>query len=158
MDRIDKQILEILQQNGRITNSELAKQINMSPPPTLERVKKLEQKGYIKKYVAILNPEKIDKGSFIFVEITLSRHGSQNVLDFMEAAKSVDEILECHHITGDADFLLKIAVKNIPAYEELVLKSLTNLPNVQHLKSLVVLSTIKNETSYKIDKDHENQR
>jgi Lrp/AsnC family leucine-responsive transcriptional regulator len=69
----------------------------------------------------------------------------------MEAVKAIEEVLECHHITGDADFLLKIAVKDIPAYEQLVLNSLTNLPQVQHLKSLIVLSTIKNKTSLKIE-------
>ncbi len=152
LDSIDKQIVEILQAEGRITNAELAKKIHMSPPPTLERVKKLEKNGVIKKYVALCDPAKVDKGTLMFVEVTLDRHGSKVVEGFMEAVKEVEEVMECHHITGDADFLIKIAVKDIPAYEKLVLKSLTNLPQVQHLKTLVVLSTIKNETSYKIEK------
>ena len=147
LDKIDYKILKILQLEGRITNIELAKKINMSPPPTLERVKKLEKAGIIKKYVALLEPSTVGIETFTFVEVTLNRHGSNVVKEFIEAINSIDEVMECHHITGDADFLIKIAVKNIPAYEKLVLSKLTNLPNIQHLKSLIVLSTMKNETS-----------
>jgi len=153
LDSIDRKILQILQNDGRITNAELAKQINMSPPPTLDRVKKLEKNGVIKKYVALIDPASIGIDNYTFVEVTLSRHGNEMVTTFIKAINEIDEIMECHHITGDADFLLKIAVKNITAYEKLLLHKLTNLPNIQHLKSLVVLSTMKNETALIIQKD-----
>jgi Lrp/AsnC family transcriptional regulator, leucine-responsive regulatory protein len=150
IDIIDRRILQILQTEGRITNAELAKQINMSPPPTLERVKKLEKKGYIKKYVALIDPVKIGINNLAFVEVTLSRHGKDVVDSFIGEINKINEVMECHHITGDADFLLKIAIRDIAAYEELLLHKLTNLPNVEHLKTLVVLSTMKNETALKI--------
>jgi len=148
---IDCEILRILQNNGRISNLELAKQINMSPPPTLERVRKLEKAGVIKRYVALLEPAEVGIEMFSFIEVTLSTHGSDVINSFTEAVNQLDEVMECHHITGDADFLLKIAVKNIPAYEQLILHKLTNLPNIRHLKTSVVLSTLKNETALKIE-------
>ncbi|MFQ6673418.1 MAG: Lrp/AsnC family transcriptional regulator [Fidelibacterota bacterium] len=144
---MDRKILEILQTDGRITNSKLAEKIGISPPPTLERVKKLERHGVIQRYVCLLNPEKVGIETFTFVEVTLSRHGSGPVKRFITAVNKIGEILECHHVTGEADFLLKIAVHDIPAYESLVLYTLTNLPGVQHLKTMVVLSTTKKETA-----------
>jgi Lrp/AsnC family leucine-responsive transcriptional regulator len=148
---IDVEILRILQTNGRISNLDLAKQINMSPPPTLERVRKLEKSGVIKKYVALLEPTEVGIDMFSFVEVTLSSHGSDVISSFAEAVNQLDEVMECHHITGDADFLLKIAVRNIQAYEQLIINKLTKLPNIRHLKTSVVLSTLKNETALKIE-------
>ncbi len=150
LDKIDRKILRILQSDGRITNAELAERIGISPSPTLERVRKLERNGIIRKYVALINPAAVGVETSTFVEVTLSRHGQDEVMAFMKAVEAVPEILECHHVTGDADFLLKIAVRNIPAYEDLVLHTLTALPHIQHLKSMVVLSTMKNETSLPI--------
>jgi len=153
LDNTDKQILEILQTNGRITNSELAKLVNMSPSPTLERVKKLERNGYILKYVALLDPAKVGTHFFSYVEVTLVRHGKGAVERFMNSITELEEVLECHHITGGADFLLKIATKDIPAYEDFIIHTLTALPDVQHLKTLVVLSTLKQETKLPINGD-----
>ncbi len=148
LDQTDIRILQILQENGRITNTELAKQIGISPPPTLERVKRLEKNGIIRKYATLLASEKIGINTHTVVEVKLTRHGKDAVTEFIAAVQKVREIMECHHVTGDADFLLKIAVKDIPAYERLVLNTLTELPHVQNLKSMVILSTVKNETSY----------
>jgi len=147
LDNTDKKILEILQKHGRISNAELARQINMSPPPTLERVKKLEKSGVIQDYVTLVNPEKLGFSCFTYVEITLVRHGREGVERFMNATARLDEVMECHHITGGADFLLKVASRDIPDYENFVLHKLTALPEVQHLKTMVVLSTLKHETS-----------
>jgi Lrp/AsnC family leucine-responsive transcriptional regulator len=151
IDATDAKILKILQNNGRITNSALAKEIDMSPPPTLERVKKLERNGVIKRFVALLNPSAVGIGTHTFVEVKLRGHTKENVTDFIRAARAMDEIMECHHVTGDADFLLKIAVRDIPAYEELVLQKLTTLPHVSNLKTMVVLSTFKSETAYNLE-------
>ncbi len=150
IDNIDKKILETLQDNGRIKNSDLAKIINISPPPTAERVKKLEKNGYIKKYTALVDPTKVGITCFTFVEVTLVRHGKAAVERFMSSIVEIEEVLECHHITGDADFLLKIATKDITSYEQLLIQTLTALPDVQHLKTLVVLSTLKQETKIPI--------
>lgn len=150
IDATDRRILEILQDQGRITNSELAKQLGMSPPPILERVKKLERKNYILKYVALVDPHKVGISCFTYVEVTLVRHGSAALERFTTSITEMEEVLECHHITGDTDFLLKIATRDIPDYEKFIIHKLTALPDVQHLKTLVVLSTIKQETKIPI--------
>jgi len=146
LDYKDKHLLEELQKNSRITNAELAKRIGLSPSSTLERVKKLEISGFIDKYIAILNPRKAGYSCFTFVEIKLARHGETPVENFISSIALIPEVLECHHITGEADFLLKVATKDIPAYEELILHQLSALANVQSMKTSVVLSTFKNET------------
>ena len=146
----DKQIIGELQDNSRITNAELAKRVGLSPSSTLERVKKLETSGLIEKYITLLNPRKAGYNCFTFVEVKLARHGETPVDDFFKSIAIMDEILECHHITGEADFLLKVATKDIPAYEELILHQLSALPNVQNMKTSVVLSTFKNETKLSV--------
>ena len=151
MDKTDKLILDILQKDGRISNAELARRIKMTPPPTLERVKKLERNGLIKNYVALVDPGKIGFTCFTYVEVTLVRHGSENVGRFMKAITKLDEVMECHHITGGADFMLKVASRDIPDYENFILHKLTALPEVQHLKTMVVLSTLKHETKLPIN-------
>ena len=146
LDYKDKHLLEELQKNSRITNAELAKRIGLSPSSTLERVKKLEISGFIDKYIAILNPRKAGYSCFTFVEVKLARHGETPVENFISSIALIPEVLECHHITGEADFLLKVATKDIPAYEELILHQLSALANVQSMKTSVVLSTFKSET------------
>lgn len=146
LDMTDLKILRILQENGRITNTELAQRVGISPPPTLERVKKLERRGYIRKYVALVDPVKLGITCFTYVEVTLIRHGKEALDRFMSAILGMQEVLECHHITGEADFLLKVASRDIAGYEDFILHCLTALPDVQHLKTLVVLSTLKQET------------
>ena len=146
LDFKDKHLLEELQANSRITNTELAKRIGLSPSSTLERVKKLEVSGIIEKYITLLNPSKAGYSCFTFVEIKLARHGETPVEDFISSIALIPEVLECHHITGEADFLLRVATKDIPAYEELILHQLSALANVQSMKTSVVLSTFKNET------------
>ncbi len=147
LDQYDRQILELLQRNGRMTNRELAQRISMSPSPTLERVKKLERAGIIQGYTALVDPTKVGIGIFTFVQVTLARHGKSSVVAFIEAVEKMPEVLECYHITGPADFLLKVGAKDILAYEDFILHKLTEAPGVQNLQTLVVLSTIKRETA-----------
>ena len=146
LDSKDKHLLEELQANSRITNAELAKRIGLSPSSTLERVKKLEVSGFIDKYITLLNPRKAGYSCFTFVEVKLARHGETPVENFISSIALIPEVLECHHITGEADFLLKVATKDIPSYEELILHQLSALTNVQSMKTSVVLSTFKSET------------
>jgi DNA-binding Lrp family transcriptional regulator len=153
LDKIDKKILNILQDNGRIRNSELAKKIKISPPPTSERVKKLEKNGYIKKYTALVDLVKVGVTCITYVEVTLIRHGKDAIKRFMDSIVKLDEVLECHHITGEADFLLKIATRDIPTYEQFIIQILTALPDVQNLKTLVVLSTLKQETKISLGEE-----
>ena len=146
LDPKDKQLIDELQVNSRITNAELSKRVGLSPSSTLERVKKLEASGLIERYITMLNPRMAGYSCFTFVEIKLARHGETPVENFFKSIANIPEVLECHHITGEADSLLKIATRDIPAYEELILHQLSALPNVQNMKTSVVLSTFKNET------------
>ena len=150
LDSKDKHLLEELQTNSRITNAALAKRIGLSPSSTLERVKKLEVSGFIEKYITLLNPRKVGYSCFTFVEVKLARHGETPVEDFISSIAHIPEVLECHHITGEADFLLKVATKDIPTYEELILHQLSALANVQTMKTSVVLSTFKSETKLRV--------
>ena len=150
IDKTDKGILGELQSNARITNTELAKRVNLSPSSTLERVKKLEASGIIQQYVTLLNTKKAGYTCITFVEVTLARHGKTPVKKFFKSITDMDEVLECHHITGEGDFLLKIATRDIPHYDELILHGLSALSNVQHLKTSVILSTFKHQTQLPI--------
>jgi DNA-binding Lrp family transcriptional regulator len=150
IDKTDKGILGELQSNARITNTELAKRVNLSPSSTLERVKKLEASGIIQQYVTLLNTKKAGYTCITFVEVTLARHGETPVKNFFKSITDMDEVLECHHITGEGDFLLKIATRDIPHYDELILHRLSALSNVQHLKTSVILSTFKHQTQLPI--------
>lgn len=143
MDITDKKILEILQGDGRITNSQLSKEIGLSPAPTLERVKKLEQSGIIKSYHAKVDMQKIGLGVSTFVLVSLKGHNKENIQKFTHSIEKINEIIECHHITGSGDFLLRVVTKDISSYQKLMLEKVTEIPVVDNLQSIVILSTFK---------------
>ena len=151
LDEIDKKILNILQDNGRMTNAELASKIGLSPPPMLERVKKLERSGVIRKYVALVDPEKVNKPIIVFVSITLARHRIKSIDQVREEFRKCGEILECYSITGEEDYLLKVAVKDVAAYEDFMLHRLAKISAISRIKSFVVLSTVKYNTKIPIE-------
>ncbi len=143
LDPTDKKILEIMQERGRITNSQLSKEIGLSPAPTLERVKKLELQEVIQSYHAKINKEKIGLGVSTFVMVTLKGHNRETIEKFTKSIASIDEIMECHHTTGSGDFLLKVVAKDISSYQKLMLEKVTEIPVVDNLQSIVILSTFK---------------
>ncbi|MDN4164765.1 Lrp/AsnC family transcriptional regulator [Cytophagales bacterium LB-30] len=143
LDKIDRKILEILQSDGRITNAQLSKEIGLSPAPTLERVKKLEQSGIIKSYHAKLDTAKINLGVSTFVQVTLRGHNKENIEEFLKEINTIEEVIECHHITGSGDFILKIMAKDIASYQKLMLEKVSDIKVVDSLQSLVILSTFK---------------
>ncbi len=151
IDLIDKQILAILQQDARITNVQLAKKIGISPPAMLERVKRLEKNGIIKRYVAILDPSKVSKGVFALVSVSLSAHQLASIDQFTKQIKKLDEVLECYHVAGEEDFILKIAVSSIQDYENFILSKLTKINGVSKVNTKFVLSTVKYNTKIKIE-------
>lgn len=151
LDEVDKKILNILQENGRITNTELASRVGISPPPVLERVKKLEKKGFIKKYVALLDADSIGKGTMALVSVSLDRHLIKSIDQFTRAIEKLPEVMECYHITGEEDYLLKVAIKDIHEYENFVLKKLTKIPAIDKIKTSFVLSTVKHETKFPVE-------
>ena len=150
-DKIDKKILNILQENGRITNADLASKVGLSPPPMLERVKKLEKNGIITKYVALLDPKKIDKSTIIFVSLTLARHRLKSIDQVKDEFSNFPEVLECYSITGEEDYLLKVMVRDVEEYENFMLNKLAKIPAISRIKSFVVLSTLKYETKTLIE-------
>jgi DNA-binding Lrp family transcriptional regulator len=143
LDRIDRKILDILQKNSKITNAQLSKDIGLSPAPTLERVKKLEQAGIIKSYHATVDPATLGLGVSTFVHITLHGHNKKNIDTFIKAINQVPEIVECHHITGSGDFILKVIAKDIGAYQQLMLDKVSEIDVVDSMQSMVILSTFK---------------
>ena len=151
IDDISKQILNILQEDGSITNSELSKQIGLAQASTLERVKKLEKNGIIKKYVALLDCEKIGKEVITFVEISMNEHSAETIKRFSSEIAKIPEVLECHHISGENDFLLKVATESIKKYETFALEKLAVIPHVGKVSTNFVLSTIKSKTSIPLD-------
>lgn len=143
LDPIDRKILELLQANSNITNAQLAQEIGLSAAPTLERVKKLETAGVIRSYHAVVDPASVGLGVSTFVMATLKGHNKENIAKFMGAIAEIKEIVECHHVTGSADFILKIVSPDIPAYQNLMLEKVTNIEVVDNLQSMVILSTLK---------------
>ena len=143
LDNIDRKILELLQANSNITNAQLAQEIGLSAAPTLERVKKLETGGVIRSYHAVIDPASVGLGVSTFVMVTLKGHNKENIAKFMNAINGIPEIVECHHVTGNADFILKIVCSDIPAYQNLMLEKVTNIEVVDNLQSTVILSTLK---------------
>ncbi len=143
LDRIDLQILKILQEHSKITNLDLSKQIGLSPAPTLERVKKLEQSGIIESYHAVVNQQSIGLNVKTFVLVSLAWQKEGALTHFLDKIKAIDEITECYIITGEADFLIKIVCKDIPTYEKLLFKTLSQIEEIERLKTLMTLSTVK---------------
>ncbi len=143
LDSTDKKILEILQANSNITNAQLAIEIGLSPAPTLERVKKLENAGVLKSYHAVIDPAAIGMGVSTFVTVSLKGHNKDNIERFIKAIKEIEEVVECHHVTGQADFILKIVAPDIPAYQKLMLEKVSNIEVVDNLQSTIILSTFK---------------
>ena len=150
LDTTDKIILTLLQQDGKITNSRLAKEVGLSPPAVLERVRRLESTGIIERYAAILNREKAGYEVQTFVMLCVSHHQAPSLLEIKNRLTKMDEVLECHQMTGEVDFLLKIAVKGIKAYTDFVNNKLSGIPGIQNVKSSFILETLKNETALKL--------
>jgi len=143
IDNIDRKILRMLQENSKITNAYLSKQIGLSPAPTLERVRKLEKKGIISGYHAQLNLSKIGLGVSTFVLVSLKEHNKKNINIFLDKINKVENVIECHHITGTGDFILKVVSENIASYQKLMLDKVSEIEATDSLQSMVILSTFK---------------
>ncbi|GAB3923773.1 MULTISPECIES: Lrp/AsnC family transcriptional regulator [Larkinella] len=143
LDQIDRKVLEILQTNAKITNAQLSKEIGLSPAPTLERVKKLETSGIIQSYHAQLNRDRVGLGVTTFVQVSLVGHKKMVTESFVNAVKNIPEIIECHHITGSGDFLLKVIAKDIASYQVLMLEKINEIEEVASTQTMVILSTFK---------------
>jgi Lrp/AsnC family transcriptional regulator, leucine-responsive regulatory protein len=145
LDKIDLQILKILQQNGRITNLQLSNEIGLSPAPTLERVRKLENAHYIKSYHALVDEELLGLGIKTFIQVQLDFHKNNTIQIFLDEVRAIKEVTECHHVTGQCDFLLKVYVKDIKAYERLIMDKISKISVVKTFQTMMIMSTSKKE-------------
>jgi Lrp/AsnC family leucine-responsive transcriptional regulator len=147
LDRTDYRILELLQKDGRITNVDLAEQVHLSPPPCLERVKRLEREGYIEKYVGILNPYKLNAGLLAFIQVTLHSSASKDLEKFNRAIAGLEQVQECHMVSGGFDYLLKVRASDMQAYRNFLGQELAALPNLRETHTYVVMQEVKVESS-----------
>ncbi len=142
LSRIDQRILRLLERDGRLSHTELARQVGLTTTPCKERVKRLEREGYIKGYHAKLNPEKLGRGLVVFVQITLQRTSGDAFSEFTDAIKDIPEIEECHLVAGNFDYLLKARVKDMAEYRAFLGGNLMQLPGVQESTSYPVMEVV----------------
>ncbi|NNC50376.1 MAG: Lrp/AsnC family transcriptional regulator [Flaviramulus sp.] len=145
-DATDKQLLEYLQEDSKQTNKELSNKLNLSITAVYERIKKLEKEGFIKGYIVLLNKEKIDKNFMVFCHIKLLQHSQDYVVSFEKQVKQIGEVLECYHISGDYDYLLKVLVKDMAAFREFMVKKLTTINHIGSTHSMFVINEVKHTT------------
>ncbi len=143
LNRIDRHILRILQQQGRITYAELARQVGLTTTPCIERVKRLEKEGYIRGYTALVNPDLLDAGLIVFVQIRLTRTSLETFENFKRAVVKLPEVQECYLVSGNFDYLLKARVADMGAYREFLGETLLTVPGVRESTSIVVMEAVK---------------
>lgn len=146
LDRIDRRILRALQEDGRISYVDLAGKVGLSTSPCLERVRRLEKDGYIRAYTALLAPDRLDASLLVFVEISLNYTSGTVFEDFRRAVAHWPEILECHLVAGDFDYLLKLRIADMASYRQLLGEILHTLPGVRDSRTLVAMETVQEST------------
>lgn len=145
LDKVDLQILRTLQGNARLTTKDLASRVSLSSTPVFERLKRLENNGYIKKYIAVLDAEKLNQGFIVFCNVKMNRLSREIAQDFTEIIRNIPEVTECYNISGSFDYLLKIHAPNMKYYQEFVLNVLGTIENLGSLESTFVMDEIKHE-------------
>jgi Lrp/AsnC family leucine-responsive transcriptional regulator len=148
MDAIDKKLLQLLQEDTKKTTKELSAKLNLSVTAVYERIKKLEREGIIDKYVAILNQNKIKKGFVVFCHIKLIQHSKDFLTKFESEVIKLPEALECFHVSGDYDYILKVCVKDMEEYREFMVTKLTTLQHIGSTHSTFMIGEVKNTTAY----------
>lgn len=153
LDRIDRRILRDLQDDGRMTNVDLAKRAGISAPPCLRRVRALEETGYIRGYHADINPELMGYGVTVFAQVGLSSQAESDLRKFESLVQSWPLVRECYMLAGETDFLLKIVAEDWDAYQRFLTTQLTAAPTVSHVKSALAIRTSKHQPGVPIDVD-----
>ena len=143
LSRIDKNILSIMQEDGRITYAELARRVGLTTTPCIERVRRLERDGYIKNYSTVLNPEKLEAGLIVFVQIRLDRTSKDTFAQFKSAVLELPEVQECYLVSGNFDYLIKARLPDMSAYRVFLEESLLSVPAVQESTSVMVMEAVK---------------
>jgi Lrp/AsnC family leucine-responsive transcriptional regulator len=155
MDDKNRQILEILQQNGRIAHTELAKMVNLSAPAVLARVRKLEDQGVITGYQAVVDPGKVGHAVTGYVGVSIIHHQRESREKIEERLRNLPQVLEAYHLTGEIDYLLKVTVPTIPALEQFLLEDLGSIPGIDRVHTSVVLSAAKTNGTIPVADDYE---
>ena len=151
LDKFDRDILHKLQRHGRMSNQELAEAVNLSPSPCLRRIRRLEEEGLIEGYVALLNARKLGLNLMAFIQISMDKHTPERFTEFDKIITTLPEVLECHLITGQAaDYLLKVIVEDMDAYQQFLLHKITRIEGVSGVHSSFVLRSPVNSTALPI--------
>ena len=145
LDKKDLQILRTLQENARLTTKELAARVNLSSTPVFERLRRLENGGYIKKYIAVLDAEKLNLGFVVFCRVKLSKLNKEIATDFTRVIQDIPEVTECYNISGSYDYLLKIHAPNMKYYQEFILNVLGTIDSLGSLESTFVMAEVKHQ-------------
>lgn len=148
LDNIDKTILALLQEDAKMSHKEISNKIFLTRTPVFDRIKKMERRGIISKYITLLNPKKIDKGLMVFCFASITKHGIQFVNEFQQEITRLKPVMECYHIAGNFDFIMKVVVKDIDEYQNFVLKGLSNIRNISNIQSSFILGELKYTLSY----------
>ena len=151
LDAIDARILTELQSDGGLTNAELAERVGLSPSPCLRRVKILTDAGVIKKRVALVDGNAIDLKVSVFIHVTLEKQIEENLSAFEAAVEARPEVVECYLMTGESDYLLRVVVPDLEAYERFLMEHLTRIPGVSNIKSSFALNQVKYSTALPLD-------
>lgn len=146
IDELDKRILMHLQQDSKKTNKEISNDLGLSVTAIYERIRKLEREGVISQYVAIINPESIEKGFMVLCQIKLIQHKKDFLTKFEKEITSLPEVIECLHVSGDFDYILKVLVKDMDAYREFLVTKLTTLDHIGSTKSIFTINKVKQST------------
>ncbi|WP_298899422.1 Lrp/AsnC family transcriptional regulator [uncultured Psychroserpens sp.] len=150
LDAIDKKLLHFLQEDSKQTNKELSNKLNLSVTAVYERIKKLEREGVISKYVTLIDKKVVDKGFVTFCSIKLLQHTKNYVVDFEKEVTKLDEVLECYHISGDYDYLLKVLVADMDEFREFMVKKLTSISHIGSTHSAFMINEVKHTTAISI--------
>lgn len=150
IDESDKAILDVLQRNGRVRNVELADKVHLSPPATHARVKRLEEEGVITGYAAHVDRNKVGHDCMCFITVSLELHQPDKLKAFFDAIQGLPEVLECHHLTGNYDYLLKVVIRNNREMEQFISDTLVPMPGMSRVSTSVVLREIKSDTALRL--------
>ena len=145
LDKVDLQILRTLQENARLTTKELAAQVSLSSTPVFERLKSLEREGYIKKYIAVLDADKLNQGFVVFCNVKLRRMNKDIAMEFTRIIQNIPEVTECYNISGSYDYLLKIHAPNMKYYQEFIINVLGTIDSLGSLESMFVMDEVKHD-------------
>ena len=149
-DQVDAELLQLLQTDSKQTNKELSNKLNLSVTAVYERIKKLERSGVISKYVSLIDKKKVDKAFVTFCSIKLVQHSKDYVIDFEKQVAKLDEVLECYHISGDYDYLLKVLVADMEEFREFMVKKLTSISHIGSTHSAFMINEVKHTTAIKL--------